>query len=121
MTGLSQSVATDPGWQASDDALIPGYVWCGHGDAKAAQVIVVTARRGERLRIRRLTGPGAGKDIMVSREQLCAAFRPLAIQCGRMMVGSGGDTYDPICELPTDHRGSCRSSSAIDQHRIGVR
>jgi hypothetical protein len=109
----------DQGWEASDDATIPGYVWCGHGEAKDAQVIVVTARTGKRLRLRRLTGSQAGREIMVSREQLRAAFRPLALQCGRMMVGSGGDTYDPICELPTGHDGRCRSSSAIDQHRLG--
>jgi hypothetical protein len=103
----------------SDDAIIPGYVWCGHGSAKTGQVIILTARKGKRLRLRRLTGPMAGKEIMVSREQLCAALRPLAMQCAGSMIGSGGDTYDPVCELPARHEGPCRSSSAIDQHRIG--
>lgn len=100
-------------------AMIPGYVWCGHGDAKDQQVIVLTARTGKRVRLRRLTGGAAGKEIMVSREQLVAAFRPLAMQCARTMIGSGGDTYDPVCELPIGHNEPCRSSSAIDQYRIG--
>lgn len=34
------------------------------------------------------------------------------------MVGSGTDTYDPVCELPDGHRGFCKSTAAIDQHRI---
>lgn len=38
--------------------------------------------------------------------------------CGKIMVGSGTDTYDPVCELPHGHTGACKSSSAIDQHRI---
>lgn len=38
--------------------------------------------------------------------------------CGRIMVGSGTDTYDPICELISGHRGSCKSTTAIDQHRL---
>lgn len=38
--------------------------------------------------------------------------------CGQIMVGSGGDTYDPCCELPPDHDGPCLSCTAIDQHRI---
>jgi hypothetical protein len=38
--------------------------------------------------------------------------------CGRIMVGSGTDTYDPVCELPEGHDGPCKSSTAIDQHRL---
>lgn len=38
--------------------------------------------------------------------------------CGRIMVGSGPDTYDPICELPEGHTGACKSTSAIDQHKL---
>jgi hypothetical protein len=34
------------------------------------------------------------------------------------MVGSGTDTYDPICELPAGHEPPCRSSAAIDQHKL---
>lgn len=104
-----------------DSEMIAGYVWCGHGEARDRQVIIVTARRGKRLRLRRLTGPRASSEIMVSADQLHAAFRPLAMQCARTLVGSGGDTYDPVCELPSGHAGPCRSSSAIDQHRIGAR
>ena len=40
--------------------------------------------------------------------------------CGRVMVGSGTDTYDPICQLPKGHDGSCKSTAAIDQHRLEV-
>ena len=28
--------------------------------------------------------------------------------------------HDPICELPARHKSSCRSTSALDQYRIGV-
>lgn len=38
--------------------------------------------------------------------------------CERLMIGSGGDTWDPTCELPEGHEGSCKSSSAIDQNRL---
>lgn len=101
--------------------MIPGYVWCGHSSGPdESMVIILTARAGKRLRLRRLTGPMAGKDIMVSREQLHMAFRPLAMYCARTLVGSGGDTYDPVCELPHGHEGRCRSSSAVDQHRLGA-
>jgi hypothetical protein len=34
------------------------------------------------------------------------------------MVGSGTDTYDPVCELPEGHDGFCKSSTATDQHRL---
>lgn len=40
-------------------------------------------------------------------------------QCGRIMVGSGTDTYDPLCVLPEGHGGQCKSPDAIDQHRLG--
>ncbi len=40
--------------------------------------------------------------------------------CGAMMIGSGTDTYDPLCELPRLHRPPCRSTAAIDQHRIAA-
>lgn len=39
-------------------------------------------------------------------------------ECGRIMVGSGTDTYDPICELPEAHSGPCKSTAAIDQNRL---
>lgn len=29
--------------------------------------------------------------------------------CGRLLVGQGGDTWDPVCTLPTGHSGSCLS------------
>ena len=39
-------------------------------------------------------------------------------QCGSLMVGSGTDTYDPVCELPEGHKGPCKSTAAVDQHRL---
>lgn len=36
--------------------------------------------------------------------------------CGNLMVGSGPDTYDPVCELLKGHYGPCKSTGAIDQH-----
>jgi hypothetical protein len=32
-------------------------------------------------------------------------------RCGRLMVGSGPDTYDPVCELPIGHEPPCKSST----------
>lgn len=34
--------------------------------------------------------------------------------CGRVMVGLGGDTFDPVCELPGGHEGVCKSTDAVD-------
>lgn len=42
-------------------------------------------------------------------------------ECGRPMVGSGTDTYDPVCELPAGHSPPCRSTAAVDQHRCTQR
>jgi hypothetical protein len=39
-------------------------------------------------------------------------------RCDRIMVGSGSDTYDPTCDLPAGHVGVCKSTAAIDQHRL---
>lgn len=33
------------------------------------------------------------------------------------MVGCGGDTYDPTCELPKGHDGWCKSTSGVGQHK----
>lgn len=40
------------------------------------------------------------------------------VRCDRIMVGSGTDTYDPTCDLPEGHDGSCKSTAAVDQHRL---
>lgn len=32
--------------------------------------------------------------------------------CGRVLVGQGDDTYDPLCVLPAGHSGSCRPQQA---------
>lgn len=39
-------------------------------------------------------------------------------RCGRIMLGSGGDTFDPSCDLAKGHDGVCKSRAAIDQNRI---
>lgn len=28
--------------------------------------------------------------------------------CGRILIGQGGDTWDPTCPLPAGHTGRCR-------------
>jgi hypothetical protein len=28
--------------------------------------------------------------------------------CGRLLVGQGTDTWDPLCALPRGHEGPCR-------------
>lgn len=33
--------------------------------------------------------------------------------CGRLLVGQGDDTYDPICVLPSGHTGICMSEDAL--------
>jgi len=53
---------------------IVGDVWCDKGDG-LKRVLIVTARKGRRIRLRRLTGSAAGKEIMVSEDQLRMAFR----------------------------------------------
>lgn len=34
--------------------------------------------------------------------------------CGRLLVGQGGDTYDPTCVLPASHGGRCKPSTGED-------
>lgn len=31
--------------------------------------------------------------------------------CGRLLVGQGDDTYDPLCVLPAGHDGLCRPAA----------
>jgi hypothetical protein len=69
--------------------------------------------------------PGLGREAVPAGTRLVSDWR-LVEQgdasgipiCGRLMVGSGGDSWDPSCELPDGHAGVCRSRSAIDQHRL---
>lgn len=45
--------------------------------------------------------------------------KPDVARCGRIMIGSGGDSWDPTCDLPDpNHMGACYSFSATDQHRL---
>lgn len=41
--------------------------------------------------------------------------------CGKVMIGEGTDSWDPCCELPEGHGGSCWSSSAHSQHRLPLK
>jgi hypothetical protein len=41
--------------------------------------------------------------------------------CERLMIGSGSDSYDPICDLPDRHDGGCRSTAAKDQNWLHLR
>src|SRR5256885_1433607 len=49
-------------------------------------------------------------------------IRPLTdaepARCGRIMIGSGEDSWDPTCDLPSGHSGSCKAYTATDQHRL---
>lgn len=39
--------------------------------------------------------------------------------CGRIMIGEGGDTWDPTCELPDGHSPMiCKSRSAQSQNKL---
>lgn len=38
--------------------------------------------------------------------------------CGLILIGSGTDTYDPVCDLREGHEGRCMSTGAIDQHKL---
>lgn len=66
---------------------------------------------------RRDGGGGGGGDRFIGT---CMGGG-LRAECGQIMVGSGTDTYDPVCELPEGHRGPCKSSAAVDQHRLPTR
>lgn len=37
-----------------------------------------------------------------------------AESCGRLLVGQGSDTYDPLCVLPAGHDGLCKPEEGID-------
>lgn len=38
-------------------------------------------------------------------------------RCGRVGVGRGGDTWDPVCDLVAGHRGPCNFSGEPAQER----
>jgi hypothetical protein len=40
--------------------------------------------------------------------------RPSRI-CGRILIGEGGDSWDPTCPLPLHHRGSCVPATDLRQ------
>ena len=41
-------------------------------------------------------------------------------RCGRLLVGQGDDTYDPICWLPKGHEGICRPAPAEPEPERGA-
>lgn len=43
---------------------------------------------------------------------------PEPTRCGRIMIGSGEDSWDPTCDLFDGHDGPCKSLSARDQNRV---
>jgi hypothetical protein len=55
--------------------ILVGDVWCSKDDPASQRVLIVTCRPGRRIRLRRLTGRAAGKEILVHEDQLRAAFR----------------------------------------------
>lgn len=67
----------------------PGGLLCPHCFDR--QAVKRTARPGKRVRLRRLSPPSlAGKEILVSRDQLAAAFKP----AGRAALASREETTD---------------------------
>ena len=48
---------------------------------------------------------------------LCGAEAPEEEMCGRLLVGQGGDTYDPLCVLPRGHSGRCLPDPELEQNR----
>lgn len=38
--------------------------------------------------------------------------------CGRVLVGQGGDTFDPTCVLPTGHGGLCKPTNLVNPSRL---
>lgn len=60
----------------------------------------------------------AGRLEMSERQLrwLCLVAGPAALpplptgrDCGRLLVGQGGDSWDPRCVLPAGHAGACRA------------
>lgn len=51
-------------------------------------------------------------DAATARQPLaqteCARVLAEPCPCGRLLVGQGGDTWDPICTQPSGHEGRCQ-------------
>lgn len=47
-----------------------------------------------------------GPTQVASDEQRASAI------CGRLLVGQGDDTYDPMCVLPAGHAGICKPEAS---------
>jgi hypothetical protein len=54
---------------------------------------------------------GGGNGITPAHTQ-CACgsrrYEMVPARCHRLLVGQGGDTWDPLCSLPDGHEGTCR-------------
>lgn len=61
---------------------------------------------------------GDSAASIVRRAQCAGAGSWEGDLCGRLMLGSGPDSYDPVCELAEGHDGACMSTAAIDQHKL---
>src|SRR4051794_29158650 len=59
-------------------------------------------------------------DALLWAQQRISQIDPMedADRCGRIMIGSGEDSWDPTCDLAEGHSGSCKSYDAADQHRL---
>lgn len=55
--------------------ILVGDVWCSKDEPATHRVLILSCRKGRRIRLRRLTGTAAGKEIRVSEDQLRMAFR----------------------------------------------
>lgn len=69
--------------------------------------LMVLVEAGVRERIARGPNPPFTEPMDDART------RPrLGPTCERLLVGQGGDTWDPLCVLPEGHAGRCRPAEA---------
>lgn len=54
--------------------------------------------------------PHEKSAVSVEKEALAD---PADETCGRLLVGRGGDTWDPVCTLPAGHKEPCDNPEAI--------
>jgi hypothetical protein len=87
--------------------VLRGDVWCSKDAERSSKVRIVTCRAGRRIRLRRLTGRAAGKEILVTEDQLRAAFQYEGVACGRLVVDPVGEEW--ACELARGHEPPCLS------------
>jgi hypothetical protein len=57
-----------------------------------------------------------GKALMEIAERLglrAERLREPGAVCGRLLVGQGGDTWDPVCVRPVGHTGVCKAVRCV--------